>query len=133
MDLQWSRKMKLYYFSSVSLLSRQLKEGLQEIDAPVGIPLEFHGPLLFESPKCAILPLPEIRYTIEIANSRMGSLKWVKTPSGPGYVYIGKEGVLSEWIVLVEKLTRNHQYQRIGLQELSTILKATASQKENQF
>jgi hypothetical protein len=119
--------MKLYYFSSISLLSRQLKEGLQEIDAPVGMALEFHGPLLFESPKFSGAPLPEIRYSLEIPNSRMGSMKWVKTPSGSGYVYIGKEGVLSEWIILVEKLTRNHQYQRISLQELTTILKASAS------
>lgn len=122
--------MKLYFFSSVSLLSRQLKEGLQERDAPVGVTLEFYGPLLFESPKCSAVPLPEIRYTLEIPNSRMGSMKWVKTPSGSGYVYIGKEGVISEWIVLVEKLTRNHQYQRISLQELSTILKASAGSEE---
>ena len=120
--------MKFYYFSSVSLLPKQLKEGLLAPDVPMDPPLEFHGPLLYESPKSPLPTPPEIRYTIEIPKNRSESLKWVKTPTGPAYVYIGKEGVMSEWIVLIEKLTRNHQYQRIGIMDLAEILKSASGQ-----
>ena len=122
--------MKFYHFSSISLLPKQLKEGLQAPDVPMDPPMEFHGPLLFESPKSGLPTPPEIRYTIEIPKNRSESLKWVKVPTGSAYVYIGKEGVISEWIVLIEKLTRNHQYQWIGIMDLTEILKAASVQSQ---
>lgn len=109
--------MKLYHFTTSSCVATALRHGFT--------PTPSEPPLLFwESPKALAEENHPFRLTIEIELERENILEKTPTPQGASYQLKNGSEITSEEITLTEKRSHQGKYIRLGLLELTQLLKA---------